>query len=68
MSVVQFDLPTSDRLLLEYENDWLTIWLNTPENRNALSQEMMADLSAVLSAVRPRRSVRGSRQTNNGPR
>ena len=46
-------------LLLEPENGWLTIWLNTPENRNALSKGLAGELMDTLIAVRDDRTVRG---------
>jgi len=38
---------------------WLTLWLNSPKNKNAIGDEMIADLLAVLAAVRDDRSIRG---------
>lgn len=52
-------LPETTSLLLEQDDGWLTIWFNTPENRNALSQELTAELRAVLGAVRDDRTIRG---------
>ncbi len=46
-------------LELEREGDWLSIWLNRPESRNALSSELAGELQAVLDGVRDDRSVRG---------
>lgn len=46
-------------LELELKQGWLTIWFNQPENRNALSDALVADLKSVLVAVRDDRSVRG---------
>ncbi|MBX3578181.1 MAG: enoyl-CoA hydratase/isomerase family protein [Rhizobiaceae bacterium] len=53
------DLLQTASLELTREPGWLTIWLNRPETRNALSAEMAADLLAVLEAVAPDRSIRG---------
>jgi isohexenylglutaconyl-CoA hydratase len=44
---------------LQTENGWLTIWLSRPKSRNALTGEMVAELSQVLASVREDRSVRG---------
>lgn len=52
-------LPDCTLLDLELSDEWLTIWLNSPSNRNALSDQMILDLNAVLDAVRDDRSVRG---------
>lgn len=52
-------IPETSTLLLEQSDGWLTIWLNRPEARNALSQELTGELRAVLAAVRDDRSVRG---------
>lgn len=41
------------------EGGWLTIWLDRPETRNALSGQMSAELIAALDAVRDDRSLRG---------
>ncbi len=53
------DLPQSDLLILDLDRGWLTIWLNRPENRNALSKELAAALMETLQAVRDERAVRG---------
>ena len=53
------DLPQTKTLLLETDAGWLTIWFNTPDNRNALSGELTAELTTVLNTVRADRSVRG---------
>ena len=52
-------LPQTDNLLLESDEGWLTIWFNRPEARNALSQELTAELRAVMHAVRDDRTIRG---------
>ena len=51
-------LPEVENLLLEQEGSVLTIWLNRPEVRNALSQEMVDDLIHVLEAVRNQSAIR----------
>ncbi|MDP6351849.1 MAG: enoyl-CoA hydratase-related protein [Alphaproteobacteria bacterium] len=53
------DLPKTDNLILDRQGGWLTIWFNRPEARNALSQELIGELRAVLGAVRDDRAVRG---------
>ncbi len=59
-------LPKTENLSAKWDGSWLTIALNTPENRNALSAGMSADLTAVLMAVRTDRSVRGITVRGNG--
>jgi len=51
-------LPHTTALLLEPKGSVLTIWLNRPEAKNALSAEMVAELGAVLDAIRDDRSLR----------
>jgi isohexenylglutaconyl-CoA hydratase len=52
-------LPETTTLVLEPGDGWLTIWFNRPDARNALSDELTAELRAVLDAVRGDRTVRG---------
>jgi len=52
-------LPSTEKLILDLSNGWLTVWLNTPDNRNALSEDLAAELTATLAAIRDDRSVRG---------
>jgi isohexenylglutaconyl-CoA hydratase len=51
-------LPDCQTLLLEPHNGVLHITLNRPESRNAMSLQMVADLRAVLAAVRDDRQIR----------
>jgi isohexenylglutaconyl-CoA hydratase len=51
-------LPDTETLRIDAERGWLTIWLNRPETRNALSAEMAVELRAVFDAVAPDRSIR----------
>ena len=53
------DLPETATLLLDRDDGWLTVWLNRPDARNALSAEMAGELAAVVEAVRDDRTVRG---------
>lgn len=52
-------LPECQHFLLERDNDWLTVWFNRPDARNALSKEVSAELAAVAAAVRDDRTLRG---------
>lgn len=51
-------LPDCATLLLERDGPWLRVTLNRPETRNALSGEMVEDLSAVFAAIADDRDVR----------
>lgn len=53
------NLPETQTLDLVCEGGWLTIWLNQPEKRNALTDELRDELIAVMASVRDRRDVRG---------
>jgi isohexenylglutaconyl-CoA hydratase len=51
-------LPETKDLILDHQGSVLTIWLNRPEAKNALSAEMVDEFSAVLDAIREDRSLR----------
>jgi isohexenylglutaconyl-CoA hydratase len=51
-------LPETSDLILEPQDSVLTIWFNRPDAKNALSTEMVDELSAVLDATRDDRSLR----------
>ncbi|MCX7080045.1 MAG: enoyl-CoA hydratase/isomerase family protein, partial [Pseudomonas sp.] len=51
-------LPACETLLLEPHSGVLHITLNRPESRNAMSLQMVAELRAVLAAVRDDRQMR----------
>jgi isohexenylglutaconyl-CoA hydratase len=53
------DMPKTEHIELEREPDWLTIWLNRPQARNALSAGMIDELMATLETVRADRRLRG---------
>lgn len=44
---------------MQQDGEWVRIWLNRPESRNALSAEMVGELRSALESVRGDRSVRG---------
>jgi len=50
---------TAENIILEKSDGWMTIWFNRPEVRNALSNEVIDELTAILKGVRDDRSVRG---------
>jgi isohexenylglutaconyl-CoA hydratase len=51
-------LPATQTLILQRQGSVLTIWLNRPEAKNALSAEMTDELSLVLDSTRNDRSIR----------
>ncbi|RZV34874.1 MAG: enoyl-CoA hydratase/isomerase family protein, partial [Acidimicrobiales bacterium] len=53
------NLPKTEKLDLELNGSWLTVWFNSKENRNALSDQLTSELSETLAAVQDDRSVRG---------
>ena len=59
-------LPETDTLELEFQRGWLTIWLNQVPKRNALTDELRADLHVVFDAVRSDREVRGITMRGRG--
>ncbi len=59
-------MPQTKTLLLELDTDWLTIWLNRPDARNALNKEMVAELTATLDAVRSQPAIRGITMRGKG--
>ena len=52
-------LPKTKKCILELEDNWLTIWFNRPEKRNALSDSLLKEIHVTLSSVYKDRSVRG---------
>lgn len=57
-SVMQI-LPSTTKIRPILDNEWLTIWLDSPPNKNAIGDIMCAELLAVMDAVRDDRNVRG---------
>lgn len=52
-------LPKTTKIINEINEGWLTIWLNSPENRNALSETLTQEFIATLKAVKDDRHIRG---------
>ena len=52
-------LPKTKNCILELEDNWLTIWFNRPEKRNALSDSLLKEIHVTLASVYKDRSVRG---------
>ena len=59
MNSVMQNLPDTSKIQTELQTGWLTIWLDSPESKNAIDRTMIADLLAVMNAVREDRSIRG---------
>ena len=57
---------TTPEILLERESDWLTVRLNRPEARNALSTTMIEALIDAMQAARDDRGIRGITIRGNG--
>ena len=53
------DWPTLTTLQLEHSPGWLTIWLNRPEVRNALSAQMVDELMDTLNRAANDATLRG---------
>ncbi len=53
------NLPHTKNLELDISNGWLTVWLNRPNRRNALTNEMIEDFNNVFKSIHDDRSVRG---------
>ncbi|UTW54769.1 enoyl-CoA hydratase/isomerase family protein [Kordiimonas sp. SCSIO 12610] len=60
------NIPETTAITTNLRDGWLQIVFNMPESRNALSDKMVADIKAVLNAVRDDRSVRGISFRGNG--
>lgn len=52
-------LPETKNCILEFENEWLTIWFNRPEKRNSLSEGLLLEIRSVLELIKDDRKVRG---------
>lgn len=51
-------LPKTKSIILEEDGECLRIWFNSPENRNALSMEVIEDLAATINAINNDPSIR----------
>lgn len=52
------NLPTCSNLLVEQQGSRLYVTINRPESRNALSHEVVQELSSVIDAIAEDRSIR----------
>ena len=53
------ELPKTEKVELDLSDGWLTVWFNTLENRNALSDELAGEMRATLETVQDNATVRG---------
>ncbi len=49
----------SNSIVLEQNGDWLTIWFNRPEVRNALVTDLLSQLMQTLDLLQDKKSFRG---------
>ena len=49
----------SNAIVLEQNDDWLTIWFNRPKVRNALVSDLFAELMVTLELLQDKKSFRG---------
>jgi len=63
---MSIDLPNTQAIETEFSDGWLRINFNQPENRNALTLEMVSEIKQMLSTVRDDRRVRGIAFRGNG--
>ena len=50
---------TNSKIISEIDNGWLTIWFNSIENRNALSEGLISDLKNLLNKTKINHAIRG---------
>ena len=51
--------PKTKDCILEERDNWLTIWLNRPEKKNSLSENLIKELNLILSTCEKNQSIRG---------
>jgi enoyl-CoA hydratase/carnithine racemase len=51
---------TNSKIISEIDNGWLTIWFNSIENRNALSEGLISDLKNLLNKTKINHTIRGN--------
>ena len=52
-------METFDTIELEIERDWATLWLNRPDARNAMSDELIDEMHVALDLLSRSTDVRG---------
>lgn len=53
------NIPKTKECILELKDNWLTIWFNRPNKRNALSKRLLNEIGITLSSIENDRSIRG---------
>ncbi len=48
-----------EKIILERNGGWMTIWFNSPENRNALSKQLTTEFMSALKTIKEDRTIRG---------
>ncbi len=59
MTNSHINLPETEKIDTTLKDGWLTLWFNSPENRNALSDQLSSELSSILKSVEDNRNIRG---------
>ncbi|MDC0131602.1 enoyl-CoA hydratase-related protein [Alphaproteobacteria bacterium] len=59
MQVPETQAPETTVIELEIDHDWATLWLNRPDARNAMSDELVSQLQATLDYIAQRSDLRG---------
>ena len=59
MNMAMQKLSPTTKIQTDLNAGWLTIWLDSPENKNAIGDKMIAELLGVMDAVREDRAIRG---------
>jgi len=52
-------MTNTDAIVLEQNADWLTIWFNRPQVRNALVEDLFSQLMQTLELLQSKKSFRG---------
>ncbi len=53
------ELPATEKIICERDGGWLTVWFNSPENRNALSAQLTQEFMSIMRAIHDDRTIRG---------
>ena len=53
------DWPQTEKIICERDGGWMTVWFNSPENRNALSSQLTEEFTQVLKAIGADKTIRG---------